>query len=78
MSSIHDFFGRVVVLDRVRDAIGEVVLASLFGSVVCAVFCCLDLSRVRDEINGAIGASDDHQQKQLALPDNRLDCRTRQ
>ena len=57
VSSILNFFGTVVVLDRMRDAIGEIMLATSFGSVVCAVFCCLVLSRVCDEINGAIGAS---------------------
>ena len=55
VSSICAFFGAVVVLDRVRDVIGEIVPASSFGSVVCAVFWCLVLSRVRDEIGGAIG-----------------------
>ena len=57
-SSILDFFGMVVVLDHVRDAIGDVILsASSFGSVVFAVFYCLVLGRVRNEIDGAIGAS---------------------
>ena len=58
MSSILDFFGTMVILDRVRDAVGDVIVsASSFGRVVCAVFYCLVLGRVRDEIDGTIGAS---------------------
>ena len=56
VSSILDSFGTVVVLDRVRDAIGDmIVLSSSFESGVCAVFCCLVLCRVRDEIGSLIG-----------------------
>ena len=52
LSSILAFSGTVVVLDRVRDVIGDMImLASSFGSVVCVVFCCLVLSRVCDEID---------------------------
>ena len=57
VSSFCAFFGTMVVLDRVCDAIGDIVSASSFGSVVCALSCCLVLSRVRDEIGGAIGLS---------------------
>ena len=52
VSSILDYFGTVVVLDRVRDAIsGMIVLASSLHTI----FCCLLLSRVRDEIGSLIG-----------------------
>ena len=48
----------VVFLDRVRDAITNVIGSSRFiGSVVCAVFYCLILDRVRDAIGGATGLS---------------------
>ena len=58
VSSIHTFLGTVVILDRVRDAIGGVIGSTgSFNSRVFAVFWCLVSSRVRDEIGGSIGAS---------------------
>ena len=56
VSSILAFFGMVVVLDRVGDAIGDmIVAASSFGSETCVAFCCLVPCRVRDEIGSPIG-----------------------
>ena len=58
VSSILTFLGTVVILDRVRDAIGGVIgLFCSFDSEVCAVFCCLVPSCVRDEIGGLIDLS---------------------
>ena len=57
VSSICTFLGTVVILDRVRDAIGGVIGSTgSFDSGVFAVFWCLVPSRVRDEISGLIGA----------------------
>ena len=58
VSSILTFFGTVVMLDLVRDAIGGVIgPTGSFNSGVSAVFWCLVPSRVRDEIDGLIGSS---------------------